>query len=37
MAASAARSSRKKPSHSPHSVSVPASMTFITRPEWVAL
>ena len=33
----AARCSRKKPSHSHHSVSVPVSITFISRPEWVAL
>ena len=32
----ATRCSRKKPSHSPHSVSVPVSITFISRPECVA-
>ena len=31
----AARCSRKKPSQSHHSESVPASMTFISRPEWM--
>ena len=29
------RWSRKNPTHSPHNVSVPCSITFINRPEWV--
>ncbi len=31
----AAKCSRKKPSHSRHKASVPCSITFISRPEWV--
>lgn len=31
----AAKCSRKNPSHSRHSESVPFSITFISRPEWV--
>ena len=31
----AAKCSRKNPSHNRHSASVPCSITFIRRPEWV--
>jgi len=31
----AAKCSRKNPSHSRHNASVPFSITFIRRPEWV--